>query len=265
MTDEAARGTSSSTRSMATPTPKPISQRSRVSWADEADEEKEENKTHLIREKERENEIHILRQQIEKDMFTKTKKQIMSMKEASKTNRRIGPWPRHWRDLVHDDDGGMDMFGRRPQNGVNTLKNELAKLAFSHGNEWAQDDVSGVELDPELVKGARKVEMTFFKSMKVYTRVPRAMQRMQGGKIIGVRWVDVNKGDKENPDMRSRLVGQEFNTGKDDELYASTPPLEALRFVVSTAATFTDSGIKRHVMINDVKRGYFYAKTTGDI
>jgi hypothetical protein len=53
------------------------------------------------------------------------------------------------------------------------------------------------------------------------------MQRMNGGKIIGVRWVDVNKGDSEKPDMRSRLVGQEFNTGKNGELYASTLPLEA--------------------------------------
>ena len=65
------------------------------------------------------------------------------------------------------------------------------------------DDVSGVALDPELVKEAREVEMTFFRMMKVYTRVPRAMQKMKGGKIIGVRWVDVNKEDQEHPDMRS--------------------------------------------------------------
>ena len=37
--------------------------------------------------------------------------------------------------------------------------------------------------------------------------------------------------------IADRLVGQEFNTGKNDELYASTPPLEVLRFVVSSAAT----------------------------
>ena len=80
------------------------------------------------------------------------------------------------------------------------------------------------------------------------------MQRMKGGKVIGVRWVDVNKGDLEKPDMRTRLVGQEFNTGKNDELYASTPPLEALRFVISSAATWTPSGEQRHVMVNDVRR-----------
>ena len=86
------------------------------------------------------------------------------------------------------------------------------------------------------------------------------MQRMKGGKVIGVRWVDVNKGDSEKPDMRSRLVGQKFNAGKIDELYASTPPLEALRFVISTP-----SGEQRHVMVNDVRRAYFDAPTHRDI
>lgn len=158
------------------------------------------------------------------------------------------------------------MFGRRtPQDGRSELKLALAKLAFHGEEEDAQDDVSGVDLDPELVKEAREVEMTFFRKMVVYTRVPRAMQKAKGGKVIGVRWVDVNKGDYEKPDYRSRLVGQEFNTGKNDELYASTPPLEALRYVVSSAATWTTDGEQRHVMVNDVRRAYFYAKTSRDI
>ena len=96
------------------------------------------------------------------------------------------------------------MFGRRtPQDGRLTLKQELSKLAFADGHQWAHDDVTGVELDPELVRQAREVEMTFFRKMEVYTRAPRSMQRMKGGKIIGVMWVDVSKGDSEKPDMRS--------------------------------------------------------------
>ena len=47
------------------------------------------------------------------------------------------------------------MFGRRTQDGRAVLRRELAKLAFSRGEEWAVDDVSGVTLDPELVKEAR--------------------------------------------------------------------------------------------------------------
>ena len=166
---------------------------------------------------------------------------------------------------MHDEDGGFDMFGRRTQDGRATLKHELAKLAFADGTEWAQDDMSGVEFDPELVKQAREVEMTFLRKLQVYNRVPRAMQRMKGGKVIGVRWVDVNKGDSENPDMRSRVVGQEFNTGRNDELYASTPPLEALRFVIPSAAKWTTNGEQRHVMVNDVRRACFYARTHREI
>ena len=99
--------------------------------------------------------------------------------------------------------------------------------------------------------------MTFFRKMQEYTRVPLAMQKMKAGKIIRVRWVDVNKGDSEKPDMRSRLVGQELNTGKNDELYASTLPLEALRFVISSATTWTPCGEQRHIMVNDVRRACF--------
>ena len=75
-------------------------------------------------------------------------------------------WPKHWKDLVHDEDGGYDMFGRRTSlDGRFTLKQELSKLAFADGHQWAQDDVTGVELDPELARQAREVEMIFFRKM----------------------------------------------------------------------------------------------------
>ena len=55
--------------------------------------------------------------------------------------------------------------------------------------------------------------------------------------------------------------GREFNVGKDDSLYASTPPLEALRIIVSHAATQASDGtFSRGLMVNDVSRAYFYAK-----
>ena len=77
--------------------------------------------------------------------------------------------------------------------------------------------------------------------------------------------VDVNKGDSEDPNYRSRLVGREFNTGVNNALYAATPPLEALRMVVSYAATKVDDGSRRQVMVNDVRRAYVYAKATRDV
>ena len=136
---------------------------------------------------------------------------------------------------------------------------------MKNGVTTAWDDVTQAELNPEMVKAARQTEMDYFEKLKVYDRVPREHQLTTGGNIIGVRWVDVNKGDIAEPNYRSRLVGREFNTHRDDTLYASTPPLEALRTVISHAATWDKSGRRRSVMINDVRRAYFYAVATRDL
>ena len=82
------------------------------------------------------------------------------------------------------------------------------------------------------------------------------------GRLIDTRWVDTNKADESNPEYRSRLVGREFNTGKDDSLYDSTPSLESLRVVLSWAATVKVENGKHEnkVMIDDVRRAHFYAR-----
>ena len=47
----------------------------------------------------------------------------------------------------------------------------------------------------------------------------------------------MNKGDDDNPVSRSRMVGKEFNDKVIGGLFAATPPLEALRLLLSWAAT----------------------------
>ena len=81
-------------------------------------------------------------------------------------------------------------------------------LRCKNGMEYAQDDVSGQALEPSLVKAARQEEMRYFEKLGVYERVDRSEQRRTGGKVVGVRWVDINKGDSESPNYRSRLVAQ---------------------------------------------------------
>ena len=116
-------------------------------------------------------------------------------------------------------------------------------------------------LDIDLVRRAREEEMAFFDKMGAHTRVDKSEVEANNGKLVVVRWVDVNKGDMASPNYRPRLVGREFNTYKDDSLYAATPPLEALRLVISHAAANlpgrNDGG--RELMVNDVSRAYFYA------
>ena len=103
--------------------------------------------------------------------------------------------------------------------------------------------------------------MDYFRDMQVYDVVPRDTIWQTLGKLIDTRWIDTNKADESNPEYRSRLGGREFNTGKADSLYASTPPLESLRVVLSWAST-VEIDIGKHeneVLINDVRRAYFYA------
>ena len=134
-------------------------------------------------------------------------------------------FPDHWKDNVHEEDGGSDDRGIRPQHGIEVLKEELDALVFKNGVATARDDVSGKELVPKLVQNARDEEIAYFMKRGVYDVVPRSDKEYTGGVLIGTRWVDVNKGDAEEPDYRSRMVGREFNVGRDDTLYAATPPL----------------------------------------
>ena len=59
-----------------------------------------------------------------------------------------------------------------------------------------------------MIKKAREVEMGYFVKFGVYDHATHAQQQQTFGKIVGVRWVDVNKGDSEEPEYRSQLVGR---------------------------------------------------------
>ena len=63
------------------------------------------------------------------------------------------------------------------------------------------------------------------------------------------------------PDYRSRFVAKEINTGQEEGLFASTPPLEALRWLISEAATIKRGGRRGHkvMLISDVPRAFFEA------
>ena len=58
-----------------------------------------------------------------------------------------------------------------------------------------------------------------------------------GRNPIGVKWVDVNKGDERRPEYRSRLVAKEVKRDKREDSFASTPPLEAFKIFLSLALT----------------------------
>ena len=81
------------------------------------------------------------------------------------------------------------------------------------------DNISGEWVDPEMVKQARKEEMMEVEKNRVYEKVDVAECYEKTGKApIGTRWVDVNKGDSVHPEYRSRLVAQEVNTSRREDL-----------------------------------------------
>ena len=99
------------------------------------------------------------------------------------------------------------------------------------------DDLTGEDIDPNLIVKARAEELTGFHQHDVYSYVPRELAESdEEGVFIGTRRVDVNKGTRSHPCVRSRLVGQEYAQGDPrDDLFAVTPPVAA----AILAASFT--------------------------
>ena len=66
-----------------------------------------------------------------------------------------------------------------------------------------------------------------------------------------IRWVDTDKGDGKTWEIRSRLVARDFKGGEKDrdDLFADTPPLEALRMLLSMAATRRRDKRKRKLLL----------------
>ena len=151
-----------------------------------------------------------------------------------------------------------------PEAGM-TFSMEVDEVRAAKMEFW--DDMSGKRLDARLIKEARDEEMVEVRKHAVYVKVPLSQCRDETGRApVGVRWVDVNKGDDTNPEYRSRLVAQELKrTSIVEDLFAATPPLEAKKILFSMAVTEAigfeandrQGGMKLDFI--DVRRAYFHA------
>ena len=84
-------------------------------------------------------------------------------------------------------------------------------MKMGRTDERFVDDLTGLPLPPDLCRAARQKELDYFKSKGVWeTRSVYEARRRMGKSPISVRWVEVNKGDDENPNIRSRLVAREI-------------------------------------------------------
>ncbi len=135
-------------------------------------------------------------------------------------------------------------------------KNEDDQLATAAAGE-TYDEITGTTLPPELVKQARAEELKFMLNWGVWERALVTDCWAETGKApIGSKWVDVNKGDATKPQIRSRFVVKEIATYKSDDFFAATPPLEALRLLLSMAAS---SGHDIKVEVLDARKAHLHA------
>ena len=135
---------------------------------------------------------------------------------------------------------------------------ERPDLSWYYGPGYFTDDVKGGTLIKERCIEARMLEMEYFRKMGVYRKIKRT-DLPPGAKVITTKWVDTNKGTEEEPNYRSRLVGREIKTDERPDLFAATPPLESLRYVLSLCASTQEGPNPHRVLSVDVKRAYFYA------
>jgi hypothetical protein len=131
----------------------------------------------------------------------------------------------------------------------------------------AWDDITGEELDRKALRQARPKELGYTRNKNVWGNMRGKDAQARGLKILRTRWIDINTEDEDNVDIRSRLVAKEMNKGQEERLFAATQPEEALRMLVSRAATITSKRKMGEsvIMINKVARAFFEARITREV
>merc|ERR1711978_132713 len=112
---------------------------------------------------------------------------------------------------------------------------------------------------------ARALEMKYVKRHTVYEYAPVAECRaVTGSDPVGTRWLDTNKGDRANPNYRSRWVAQQYRRAWVETLFAATPNIETARLLLADASsrcrTVSHPEQEIRTMIIDIRRAYFYAE-----
>ena len=143
----------------------------------------------------------------------------------------------------------------------------LLKVGYDSG---VCDDLTGQPLPDELVADGKKKELAYFDSKGVWELSSiEECKRLTGRKPISTRWVCTNKGDHDKPNVRCRLVARQIRHPGTESVFAPTPPLEALRTVLSCAVTQFEgeptkcwepsSAARMQLSFVDISRAYFNA------
>ena len=124
---------------------------------------------------------------------------------------------------------------------------ELDENSFSdtHVNDREGDyidEVTRVTLLRDDVAKARMEQVKWYEKFQAFEVTDETRVLRTGRKPISCRWRDINKGDSERVEVRSRLVAREIKQKGTDSYFAGAPPLALVRYVRSRAATLSKNG-----------------------
>jgi hypothetical protein len=139
------------------------------------------------------------------------------------------------------------------------------------------EGLEGASLDehisPTLLKAAREEELSFMETIDMWEKSSYEECYLRTGRgPVSTRWVDVDKGREGDPDIRCRLVARDFKVrgdGRELEVYASMPPLEAKRLIFRMAVVKGCVGGDDHrgrvkLMFVDVRKAHLNGKLRDD-
>ena len=109
------------------------------------------------------------------------------------------------------------------------------------------------------MREARELELKYLRDLGVYEKVDEKEAVEECGTTpVDTKWVDTDNAFEEEPmQIRSQMCAREFKSDDRPYLYARTPPLEALKAIISIAANHKEMLSIMHI---DVSRAYFHAR-----
>ena len=124
---------------------------------------------------------------------------------------------------------------------------------------WTEEKGEEV-LDPEKLKLGIKDEMDFMEKIGVFEdSTEQECWDRTGAAPTSTRWVSVKKIlDSGEEIVRSRLVGRDFKdgSGTNEDLFAATPPLEALKLLLRASVVQGEGEEETKLMFVDVRKAH---------
>ena len=127
------------------------------------------------------------------------------------------------------------------------------------------DEYTGERLPDDLIRKAMVDEMEYVGRLVWDIATAEEARQDPEAVVVGGRWVNCNEGDVSSPKVRARYVATEVNHGDDAQYFAATPPLEAVRLLVSKFAQRVQGNRKLKLGFLDITKAYFHAKPQRDV